>query len=130
MKSKTSDTYAILEFQGLIRGTPYYNPAKKELSFKAGPVAGPILSFVAKGELAKSAKSYLRAGLVVRMTASPSVRLITLLGEKYRLNEWEAQRIEALGRYRFKLPPFEDLYALDGLMPEENIYKDVGRAKE
>lgn len=130
MRYDTGDQYATLEFQGLIRGTPYYNTKKRQLDFWAGTAAGPILAFTAKGTLAKAAKSFLRAGLVVRITASPSVMVFNFKGEKFRANEWEAQRIEALGRYRFKLPPFEDLNALDGLMPEENVYKDVGRIDE
>lgn len=121
------DTYAALEFQGYVTDIPLYDRDSRTLVFKAKTLRSPPLSFKAKGELAKAYKTLLHCGCFIQVTASPTKRLVRLTEEKKGIIiEWEAKRIEVLGKKKIKLSSFADVRILDGLMPAEDEITDVG----
>lgn len=123
------NNYAVLEMQGHVVGTPSYSRKKKNgvLRFAVSPREGLVIPMKARGENAKAFKSLLRSGVLVQIKAIPKQEIMRFRsGTKGRLTEWEAKRIAVLSAKRVRLKPFEDMTVLDGLMPEDGVYEDVG----
>lgn len=122
----TTDNYAVLEVQGYVSGVSIYDRESKKLEFVVCPMSGVLLPMYAKGELAKAFKTMLCNGTLIQAKAIPHQRAITL-GESELINTvWEAKRLHRLSHKKEKITEFADLDVLDGLMPEDDEYTDVG----
>ena len=131
MRRATCDEFAILEFQGHVCGFPVYNASKKSLEFLARTGLGPPLRFVANGALARTAKSAISPNAAVQVQAKPYSRMVEINGERIRSIVWIADRIDFIGSFKFRLSDYEDIKALDDLMPEIDLLGgDPGRRPE
>ena len=124
-KIPNEDTYALLEFQGIVADVPTYDSESGKLEFVARALNRPTLKFFAQGETALAFKNLLHKGAWVQLTAAPFPRLEKLCSMKVRVIEWEAKRIEILGVRKTNLGKFSDARILDGLMPGDEV-RDVG----
>ena len=82
---------------------------------------------IAKGELAKAFKSLLSAGVLIQAKAVPRQEIKTFLDGIRKISTvWEAKKLIVLSFKRTSLKQYENLDVLDGLMPEDDDYDDVG----
>lgn len=122
-----NDRYAILEAQGYVYGVPTYESKSKTLTFVLTPKDGVLLPMIAKGELAKAFKSLLSAGVLIQAKAVPRQEIKTFLDGIRKISTvWEAKKLIVLSFKRTSLKQYENLDVLDGLMPEDDDYDDVG----
>jgi hypothetical protein len=119
------DTYALLEFQGIVADVPTYDSESGKLEFVARALNRPTLKFFAQGETALAFKNLLHKGAWVQLTATPFPKMETLGVTRVRVIEWEAKRMEVLGVRKTNLGKFSDVRILDGLMPGDEV-RDVG----
>ncbi len=124
------DTYEILEFQGIVADTPTYERKIQKLSFVARALNRPTLKFVAHGDIAKAFRVLLHKDSVIQLQAVPKHRLEVIGDGRYRIIEWEVKRMCIVGRQRINLGKYADSRILDGLMPEEGDYEDIGYVNE
>ena len=124
-KIPNEDTYALLEFQGIVADVPTYDRESGKLEFVARALNRPTLKFFAQGEMALAFKNLLHKGARVQLTATPFPKIETLGITMVRVIEWEAKRMEVLGVRKTNLGKFSDVRILDGLMPGDEI-QDIG----
>lgn len=122
----SADMYMVLEVQGLVYGVPTYDRKARELRFKVSSSGGATLPLIATGETAKAFKSLLNSGVLIQASAVPVQEVIDFNGGKAVVNQWHAKRIQVLSYKKVRLKDFSDLRILDGLMPEDDDYEDVG----
>ena len=121
------DRYAVLELQGTVCGVPTYDRKAKKLCFKVSPSQGVTLPMVATGETAKAFKSLLNSGVLIQAKALPRQEIVALGdGSQAIATVWHARKIQVLSFKKTRLKEFSDLRILDGLMPEDDDYQDVG----
>lgn len=120
------DTYCVLEFQGIVADIPTYDRKARKLEFVARALNRPTLKFVAKGNLAQAFKSLLHKGCFIQAQAVPKPHIEEVGGERCRVLEWECKKMSVLGTRKVNLGAFSDIRILDGLMPTEEDYEDVG----
>lgn len=124
------DTYAVLEFQGIVSDVPSYDTKTGRLDFVARPLDRPSLKFFAQGELAKGFKSMLHKGIMLQIQAIPFPHMEEVGGELCRVIDWEAKAMRKIGYRRINLGKFSDARILDGLLPMSNDLIDVGFVSE
>lgn len=125
-----TDTYAVLEFQGIVSDVPIYEPKTGRLDFIARPFNKPSLKFFAQGEVGKAFKSLIHKGSLIQLQAIPFPHMEEVGGEACRVIDWEAKRISVLGFKKTNLGKFSDARILDGLMPSTGDIADVGYVSE
>ena len=121
-----SDTYSVLEFQGYVSEVPEYDVDGKELRFYARAAGKPSLRFFAEDPLARNVKDTLRVGQLVRIAATPSIKVETDGYRHWKTVEWKASSIMAMGFKRVRLSSFADKKTLEGLFPLDVPFRSIG----
>ena len=122
-----SERYAVLEIQGFVYGIPSYDRKANKLTFTVTPTDGVRIPMFARGENARAFRSLLNSGVLIQAKAIPIQEIKAYPDGVERLRtEWFVKMLSVLSFKKAKLGPYSDLDVLDGLMPEDGDYEDVG----
>lgn len=125
------DDYAVMEAEGKVAGVPTFLPLRSRLTFVIKIGERTIVPLYCEGSLAKAFRNIVRNGTLLRVRATPHSRLREVNGKRVVANEWEAIRMTLIAHQkpdsdRIVQLPWRNKSVIDGLMPGEDEYEDVG----